>query len=122
MERIEKVIEATYPILVAETTPEPRTEAVTILSGSGILKAGTILGVVKASGKYTIVDGTKDDGSQNAKVILSAPVDATATDVKAVVYTVGVFNPNALTVADADTVVAHKDELHLRSIFFATAD
>lgn len=58
-------------------------EAVTILSGSGILAIGTVLAKVAASGKYVpaIYDTEEDDGSQLPVAVLIDAVDATSADV-----------------------------------------
>ncbi|CAI2936149.1 head decoration protein [Aminobacter niigataensis] len=63
-------------------------EVVTILSGSGVLDAGTVLGQVTASKKYTISPNAEvvgKEGAETAKAVLAYKVDATAADVEAVV-------------------------------------
>lgn len=59
-------------------------ETVTILSGSGKLLAGTVLGKITASGKYKPYDNDNTDGTQTAAAILVYDVDATSADVAAV--------------------------------------
>jgi hypothetical protein len=63
-------------------------EVVTIKSGAGKLKAGTVLGQITVGGKYVIsghatVAGS--EGAEAAKAVLAYPVDATDVDVQAVV-------------------------------------
>lgn len=59
-------------------------ETLTIVSGSGKLLAGTVLGQITVGGKYKPYDNDNSDGSQTAKAILVYDVDATSADVAAV--------------------------------------
>ena len=68
----------------------------TIASGSGVLKRGTVLGKITASGKMTISLTAATDGSQTPYVVLAEDVDATSADVDAVCYFSGVLNANKL--------------------------
>lgn len=56
-------------------------ETVTIASGAGVVKAGTVLGVITASGKYTPYDDGSSDGSETAVAVSLYEVDATSADV-----------------------------------------
>lgn len=56
----------------------------TILSGSGKLDAGTVLGRVTASGKLKPATAAGADGGQTAVAILAYAVDATSADADAV--------------------------------------
>lgn len=60
-----------------------RAEA-TLISGQN-LGAGTVLGKITASGKYTILAPAAGDGSQTADAILVDAVDASGGDKKCVV-------------------------------------
>ena len=60
-------------------------ETVTIVSGSGKLFAGTVLGQITVGGKYKPYDNNNTDGSETAKAILVYDVDATSADATAVV-------------------------------------
>lgn len=53
----------------------------TIVSGAGVVVAGTVLGKITASGKYTPSPDTGADGSQTAVAVLYRTVDATSADV-----------------------------------------
>lgn len=55
-------------------------EAITIVSGAGDLKVGTVLGKITASGKYTPSSTGAADGSQTAVAVLLDNVDATSAD------------------------------------------
>lgn len=63
-------------------------DEVTIASGSGVLKAGTVLGEITADGKFAPAphaETTDIEGAETATAVLAYPVDATSADVKAVV-------------------------------------
>lgn len=53
-----------------------------IASGSGVLKAGSVLGRLTASGKYVPFDPDGEDGSENAAAILYEGCDASDDDVR----------------------------------------
>ncbi len=57
----------------------------TLVSGAGALNAGTVLGKITASGKYTLLAPGASDGSQTAAAILYDYTDATSADKKCVV-------------------------------------
>lgn len=57
---------------------------VTIAQGSSALVAGTVLGKITATGKYTAYDNQASDGTQTAAGILYAGVDPTTEDVAGV--------------------------------------
>lgn len=58
--------------------------AVTIASGAD-LGAGTVLGIVTASGKYAASDEAETNGTEVAKAVLLEDAAAAAADVQAVV-------------------------------------
>lgn len=60
-------------------------EEVTIATAAGALKAGTVLGIITASGKYTVYDNDATDGSQTAAGVLFADCDASGGDKKATI-------------------------------------
>lgn len=76
-------------------------KAVTILSGSGVVAKGTVLGKITASGKYKPYSNAANDGSETAKLIAAEEIDATSTDVNTTAYASGHFNEAALTGIDA---------------------
>ncbi len=63
-----------------ETDPVLGRRAGTIKSGAGVIACGQVLGKVTATGKYTVLAPTAEDGSEAAAAIAIAPVDATAAD------------------------------------------
>ncbi len=67
--------------MISEANGQRSREQITLVSGAGALKAGTVLGKISASGKYQ----TYDNGSGTAAVnvgaaILCYDVDATSAD------------------------------------------
>jgi hypothetical protein len=74
---------------------------VTIIAGSGVLAAGTVLGRLTAAPyKYAPYDDTKQDGTEVARAILVENIDATLADVNTSGYVDGTFNRAALTGID----------------------
>lgn len=62
-------------------------DSIVVASGAGVLVAGTVLGKITASGKYTILAPAASDGSQTAAGILWDGLDATSADVPGVAVT-----------------------------------
>lgn len=77
-----------YPIAV---------RAVTIASGAGELKRGTVIGKVTSSGEYVTSLSAAGDGSETPRLILAADVDATSAAVATQAYASGEFNANEMT-------------------------
>ena len=59
-------------------------DAVTITSGAGDMKTGTVLSRITASGEYTSAKATGSDGSQTAVAVLLEDVDASVSEVTGV--------------------------------------
>ncbi|TKI02889.1 head decoration protein [Martelella alba] len=94
------------------------TDTVTILTGATARYVrGTVLGVVTASGKYTLCVATATDGSQTPAAILADDVDATAADVTGGVYLMGEFNQNRLTFDTSWTAATLKPAFRSLGIF-----
>lgn len=64
--------------LLSEDNGTRSRETVTLAAGNGELDAGTVLGVVTASGEYAPYDDTATDGSEVASAVLWASADTTA--------------------------------------------
>lgn len=111
----------TYDELIGGTAITPMTANVTIakLDTEAVLKRGTLLGVVTASGKYAIVDSTVSTGEQVADAVLAHDVAVGKTDdVVATVYTRGLFNASKLIVKQAeDNAAKHEAELRKVGIY-----
>jgi hypothetical protein len=89
-------------------------KSVTVAAGQGVLKRGTVVGIVTATGKAVIVNSANADGSQTADSILTDDVDTTAGDVVTTAYAAGTFNRKALIFGGTDT--ADKHEIRLREL------
>ena len=76
------------------------------ITGGASLTRGAVLGCITASGLYCLSAAAASDGSQKPVAILAEDVNATATDVRAVVYHSGVFNSNALTYGEGHTAAS----------------
>lgn len=72
----------TGEFLLSEANGSISRDEIVVASGAGDLAAGTVLGKITASGKYTVYDAAVDpaDGSETAVGVLYAPVDATSAD------------------------------------------
>lgn len=85
----------------------------TILSGTGVVTLGRVLGKITASGKWTNYTPGASDGSQNAAaVLLTGSIDATAADMAdAILLTRGpsVVALQELSWGAAVTTQNHKD-------------
>lgn len=117
-------VETKYNNLIAGEFPVV-TEKVTIASGEGELKKGTILGVVTASGKYAAADATDTGndatGTATPKAVLLQDVDTTSADVEGcLVAFTGEFNSAALVAKTGSTVAGFKESLRALSIFVKT--
>ena len=71
--------------MVSEAVRHRARETVTILSGTGKLVPGTVLGKITANGKYAYYNNNLATGVETAAAILWDDVDATSADRVAVV-------------------------------------
>lgn len=91
-----------FPNLVNEVGTQPVIKGTrTVLSGQGVLKAGTAL-AANAAGKLVIL-GTAD---AKANSVLAEDIDTTGGDVTALVYLSGHFNRNHLAVKASYEITA----------------
>ena len=83
--------------LVSEVDTNMSRKSVVLLAGA-LYAAGSVLGQITVSGKYTLLNPAASDGSQTAAGILHAEVDATAADKKGVIHrSLCVVIPSLLT-------------------------
>lgn len=94
-------------------------KSVKLKSGQGVVKRGTVLGVITATGLAVPVDSSKTDGSENADSILVADVDTAAGDIGAEAYISGHFNRKALVFGGTDTASKHETKLRELGIFLS---
>lgn len=88
---------------------------VTLIAGQN-LPRGAVLGKITASSKYNLSLSGASDGSQTPDLILAEPCDATSADGKALAYSRGDFNANALTLGSAHTVATITEGLRAKGI------
>ena len=91
-------------------------DTATITGGSYV--RGTVLGLVTASGKLTIVDSTKSDGTQAPYAVLAGDVDASSGDKSGTVYYTGEFNTSKLVFGGTDTAATHKAAARKVGMYF----
>lgn len=96
------------------------TESIVVASGAGVLKRGTLLGKVTASGKYIVSASAAADGSQTPVAVLAEDIDATAADVTTVSYLSGEFNTAAITFGAGHTAASVKAGLRDLNIYLLT--
>lgn len=72
--------------LLSESEGTLSRDKIVLITGQN-LAAGTVLGRITASGKYTILAPAAVDGSQTAAAILGAATNATAADVTCLAFT-----------------------------------
>jgi len=92
------------------------TDTVTVISGQ-VIARGAVLGMITASGKYTLALSASSDGSQTPSVIAADSIDASAGDAFGGVYIAGEFNGNALILGTGITLAAAKAAFRPMSIY-----
>lgn len=85
-----------------------------------LLKAGSVLGIITASGKAELVNSAHADGSQTPIGILASDVDTSFGDQLGVVYITGSFLVNNLLFGGTDTFATHQHNLALLNIYGET--
>ncbi|MBE3586562.1 MAG: head decoration protein [Thermoanaerobacter sp.] len=111
----------TYDNLIAGTSIPLEIKSVTLKAGQGVIKRGTVLGIITASGLAVPVNSANTDGSQSADCILTDDVDTgdagATTNVVATAYSSGLFNRKALIFGGTDTAANHETRLRELGIF-----
>lgn len=92
-------------------------KSVNVKSGQGVLKRGTVLGIITATDLAVTVNSASADGSQSANCILTDDVDTTAANVVTTAYSSGTFNGKALIFGGTDTVTNHHTRLRELGIY-----
>ncbi|MCD5324769.1 MULTISPECIES: head decoration protein [Pontibacillus] len=92
-------------------------EGITLSADQGVLKRGTVIGVVTASGEGVLVDKSKTDGSEKAYAVLAETVDTTGEVKVTPGYITGLFNVNELAFADEDAIDDHKITMRERGLY-----
>lgn len=87
------------------------------ITGGAIFKRGTVLGMITASGLYTIATAAANDGSQTPVEILADDTDCTGGTVAAGTYVMGEFNENAVVLGTGITLAAARAALETKNIY-----
>jgi hypothetical protein len=103
--------------LIAGTKHPIDVKGITVLTGQGVLKRGTVIGLLTTGGKGKVVDSSKSDGTQTADCILTDDIDTSSADVVTSAYISGEFNRSALIFGGTDVVAAHEATLRQKGIF-----
>jgi hypothetical protein len=91
--------------IISEGNGNISRESITVVTGQN-LTAGTVVGIITASGKYKNYDNVAVDGSEVAAGILYADVDATAADVEGVMIArLAEVDSGSLNGSDASGVI-----------------
>lgn len=94
----------------------PRIVRVVTITGGAVLKTGSVLGQITASGSYQLSKATASDGSEVPCAILADDVDASG-DTSANVYLTGEFLSSSLVLGAGHTIDSVSPPLRLRSVF-----
>ena len=95
--------------LIRETDPAYSRETVTLILGSGVVKANTVMGKITASGKWKPYTPGAVDGSQNAAGILLYETDTTADITSPISARDSVWAVDMVNWGAAVTTQPHKD-------------
>ncbi|WP_312908050.1 head decoration protein [Tissierella praeacuta] len=106
-----------YDNLFAGINVPVLTKSVTLKSGQGVLKRGTVLGIVTDTGLAVPVDSSNTDGSEKADCILTDNIDTGDEDIVITAYSSGLFNRNALIFGGTDKAEKHETRLRELGIF-----
>jgi Bacteriophage lambda head decoration protein D len=89
---------------------------IVLAKNQGVIKRGTVVGIITASELAVPVDKAKEDGSQIPYGITTDTIDTdiAVTDIKTTAYVTGLFNAKALSFGAAD--IAKDHEVKLREL------
>ncbi len=71
---------------------------------------------VTGTGKYKLVSAAAEDGSGTAEALLMLDVDAEEADADSKAWTSGLFDAGLLSVAEAESIDAYREELRMRGM------
>ncbi len=91
-------------------------EKETLLTGTNY-EAGTLLGKITASGKYTTSLTASNDGSEVPVAVLLEPVDASGGDADGIILKAGGVVQDKIIYGTGHTADNTKDDLMARGIF-----
>ena len=77
---------------------------VTLTGGIGILPAGTVLGIVTATGRFSVYDNALSNGTEVARGVLRKRVDTTDGPVLANMVIAGIITNSKLSGMDSNAI------------------
>lgn len=89
------------------------TRGIILAKNQGVIKRGTVVGIITASGLSVPVDKAKEDGSQIPFGITTDTIDTgiAETDIKSTAYVTGLFNSKALSFGPGNATTDHEGKL-----------
>lgn len=106
--------------LIAGSFPVKTGEG-TLLAGQGLLKRGSVLGVVTASGLLKLCNSLSNDGSQTPNCILAQDTLVLESNVPHVpIYLSGDFESSSLIFGGTDTVNTHQNTMRSLNMYTST--
>lgn len=108
----ERVGETAYDGLIVDNFPPADVFSVTVKSGEGALKRGSVLAITLADGKMSW-HAAESSATVEANCILAEDVDATSGEAHALAYRTGHFATNKL-LTKGDIGLTYKDKEALR--------
>jgi hypothetical protein len=103
----DQLIAGSYPLV---------TDTITLVSGQNLTR-GAMLGIITASGKYTLSASAAGDGSGTPVAILAEDTNATGGDTLCPVYLAGEFDANYMTFGAGWTAAAAKAALRDSNVY-----
>lgn len=97
------------------------TRSITLVSGQNLAR-GSVVGIITASGKYTLAAAALSNGAQTPNAILAEDVDASAGDKTTLVYEKGTFNEGAITIGAGLTLASIREGLRGKGIFLKASE
>lgn len=98
-------------------------KGVTLAPAQGVVKRGTLIGIITASGLAVTCDNTKNTGEEVPKYILAKDTDtgeSGATDaVGSVAYQSGIFNRSAIITESGQSIDTFEDALRENNIILS---
>lgn len=102
--------------LIAGDKPT-RTKGIQVKTGQGVMKRGTVIGIITASGLAVKSLEASEDGSEAVNCILGEDIDATSGAVDTFAYIAGDFNQSQMTFGTGHTAALTREAFRELSIY-----
>lgn len=107
--------------LIAGDNIRPITRSITLVSGQNVQR-GAVLGIITASGKYTLSTSALTNGAQTPKAIAAEDMDATGGDKTLQVYIAGEFNEREIVLGSGHTADSIRETLRDGGIYLKPSE